>query len=65
MYGSVAIKLMRAIRDESRRGLARRAGISEKRLLAIEYGAPASPDELRRIWTALAEDRDTISSGAR
>jgi hypothetical protein len=58
VVGSNAIRIMRAVREESRRGLARRAGISERRLLNIEYGAPATAEELRRIWEALAQDRD-------
>jgi hypothetical protein len=61
LYGSLAIKWMRAIREKSRRDLAREAGLSERRLLAIEYGAPATPEELRAIWTVLAEGGHAIS----
>jgi hypothetical protein len=33
--------------------------------LDLGSGAAATPDELRALWTALAEDRNTIGSGAR
>lgn len=51
-----AIKVVRTLRGYSRRELARLASVPERRLISIEYGAPAAAPELRRIWEALTSD---------
>jgi transcriptional regulator with XRE-family HTH domain len=50
----VAITVVRRLRGFSKRELAQKSGITASRLTAIEYGVTAQPEELSRIWRALA-----------
>jgi hypothetical protein len=53
-FDGLAIKQFRLINEIARAELARLSGVPERRLYAIEYGAAARPEELRRIWWVLA-----------
>ena len=62
MYDGAAVRWVRTLRGYSKRELAEKASVPERRVSYIENGGRATPDELQRLWRVLADDSGSVNT---